>query len=381
MFSDMPCGSLIADWQYRWQRDTLKFLKVVLPPLAEMEQAPWCTRYLASTLSAPKYLKNKAALNTYKQMLGLPFIQKDLSERSGEPFNVEKERFRLALFLSDQGDKPGADQQLRLIRASTDASLAKWRKDALAYYAVRHNPQALFQFCLTSKTCETFLSLSRIIALIPPNRYAEVETLLKQMGINYHSSGSFDFDQNGQPEKWLFFRSGYCNNELLIVANGENEIKSRSIQYLCVHKEDQEVKKVEIRPLVPSGGLPGYQIVLDDEEISSGKFLYWPLDQEDPTIDYRETGKLLDTIQNKMLLGQVTPAEARNQLKTFQNLPHEPDYYPLSGQAANVLYLLGLTYELDGMNKEAAQTYLELWQTYPDSPYAMMAYAKLEPAP
>jgi hypothetical protein len=40
-------------------------------------------------------------------------------------------------------------------------------------------------------------------------------------------------------------------------------------------------------------------------------------------------------------------------------------------------YLLGLTYELEGDERNAVQTYLDLWRTYPDSPFTIMARAKL----
>ncbi|MGQ0601973.1 MAG: hypothetical protein ACT4QE_09790, partial [Anaerolineales bacterium] len=46
-----------------------------------------------------------------------------------------------------------------------------------------------------------------------------------------------------------------------------------------------------------------------------------------------------------------------------------------------VEYLLGLPYELTGDEREAVQTYLDLWCAYPDSPFTIMARAKLELAP
>lgn len=42
-------------------------------------------------------------------------------------------------------------------------------------------------------------------------------------------------------------------------------------------------------------------------------------------------------------------------------------------------YLLGLAYELSGDREKAAQTYYDLWQAYPDLPYAVMAREKLQP--
>jgi hypothetical protein len=44
-------------------------------------------------------------------------------------------------------------------------------------------------------------------------------------------------------------------------------------------------------------------------------------------------------------------------------------------------YLLGLAYELAGDEANALATYLQVWQNYSNSPYAIMAQAKLEPIP
>jgi hypothetical protein len=42
------------------------------------------------------------------------------------------------------------------------------------------------------------------------------------------------------------------------------------------------------------------------------------------------------------------------------------------------LYLLGLAYELAGEVDRAAETYWILWRDHPESPYALMARAKIE---
>lgn len=45
------------------------------------------------------------------------------------------------------------------------------------------------------------------------------------------------------------------------------------------------------------------------------------------------------------------------------------------------LYLLGLAYELSGDETSAVDAYWTLWQTFPESPYALLAQAKLELEP
>jgi hypothetical protein len=375
--SDMPCNTFIVAWSYQWQRDKLTFIQVIPPPKEAMAQDPMCTRTLVSRLGLPEYLKNRSALETYKQLLDLPFIAKVFPE-NGEPFLIEKARFNLALYLSSQGDESGASKQMQWIRDDANPSLTEWRKDAMTYFSVRRDPQALFQFCLASKKCLSFLNQIELIRLVPSSRFSEIETLLSQMGIDFHLSGNFDFDQDEQAEKWLLFRNTTgCGNSFWILAKHGNGISSRNVAELCLSGEVQEDEKVKIKSLAPSGGLTVYQVSVIGQEQNGEKFLYWPLDQEDPTIDINHTEQRIHAIQNKLLLRLISPAEAQKQIMDLQNRPLQPNR-GLPHLQAQLLYLLGLSQELNGERTQAAQTYLALWQTFPDNPYAIMALAKLE---
>lgn len=380
--SDQPCSPVITGWQYRWQDGKLKLVQY-LPPSgeakSELEARTFCARILVNILANPLYLDNRTVLTAYKQMLELPYIAQDIYEHE-RPFSVEKQRFNLALYLSRKGDEAGAAEQMRLIHVSTDPTLAEWRQDAAAFYSVHRDPQALLQYCLTSAKCRTFLDREELIALIPPGSFSEVEMLLQQMGIKSSLSGTYDFDQDGQPEKWLFFQgSYYCDHQFLILLRDDNEIKIRSPFWsVCLQQEGEVVKEIEIRQITFSGGLPGYQVTFNGIGPTYEDFLYSPLYQEDPTVDFREAKRLNDSIQNMFMLGQISPDEARTQLLAIQNLPLEPGIW-MEEVEAQQRYLIGLTYELTGKGTDAAQTYLELWKSYPDSPYALIAYAKLEP--
>ena len=48
---------------------------------------------------------------------------------------------------------------------------------------------------------------------------------------------------------------------------------------------------------------------------------------------------------------------------------------------ARLCYLLGLAYERIDDDKSAINIYYQLWRNYPDTPYALLARAKLEPTP
>ncbi len=50
-----------------------------------------------------------------------------------------------------------------------------------------------------------------------------------------------------------------------------------------------------------------------------------------------------------------------------------------SWDADHHYYLAGLAYQMAGDDQKAAQIYWQLWHDYPESPYALIARAKLEP--
>ncbi|MEW5871127.1 MAG: tetratricopeptide repeat protein [Chloroflexota bacterium] len=59
-----------------------------------------------------------------------------------------------------------------------------------------------------------------------------------------------------------------------------------------------------------------------------------------------------------------------------KDLPYGYDY---PAQAARLTYLLGLSYELSGNQNNAVRAYLEVWRQYPETAFALLARARLEP--
>lgn len=90
--SDQPCSPVTTGWQYRWQAGKLKLFQYFPPSgeaKSEMEARTFCARILANILMNPQYLDNRTVLAAYKQMLELPYIEKDIYEHE-RPFSVEK---------------------------------------------------------------------------------------------------------------------------------------------------------------------------------------------------------------------------------------------------------------------------------------------------
>ena len=83
----------------------------------------------------------------------------------------------------------------------------------------------------------------------------------------------------------------------------------------------------------------------------------------------------------KMLLTSDQPQkiipELSDAINRLQSINADKEILGFS--ISRLQYLLGLAYELSGDRDKAAETYYNLWLTYPDQPYAIMAREKLQP--
>ncbi len=95
---------------------------------------------------------------------------------------------------------------------------------------------------------------------------------------------------------------------------------------------------------------------------SNGKFNFSYLVDSGPSaLEQAETA----------LLEKGNPTEAIPLLLAILSSPDLRD-------PSDVMYMLGLAYELTGDQDMAVQTYWKLWQGYPGSSYARLAQSKLE---
>jgi hypothetical protein len=376
LFFIYGCYDFSVEWQYQWNGENLQLLNILLPTIEEMEKTPVCSRVLLQGIWKNELLEISSGMNIYKTLLELPFIGEDL-EPNEEPGFQQKARLELAKFLLGKGDVIGANEQIQLLVTTTDAINPTWGESAKEYLQIYRNQNALFQFCLTTNWCPTYLSTSELISLIPPGRISEADALLKQMGVEIPVSGNFDFDTDGMQEKWLMVKptTGTCVIPFWILSSNVNGIISRNVSSTC----NEEIKQVKINFLSQIQGYPVYALDFGDDYLDPHRFVYWQMDQKDPTFTYWQARERLNDLQTKLLFGDLSHQTVDEVLNQLQNMPIMVPGSPADSQAYQ-LYLTGLALELKGDVAQAALVYLELWQSYPEEPYGYIAYSKLEMA-
>jgi len=260
-------------------------------------------------------------------------------------------------------------------------------------------------------------------------------TLLKQYGIDIHKQIQFDINQDSNLD-WVFFVNLRDWNDLVIITIQDGSLET----YVPGVSFDDVPDRFTVETLELPGsnhsaiyfnfgnGYSVYQIIKEDSKLIFEEILtnenadyyektsynsttqfdtffmveygqesneecpdFWydnTTYQWDPQLqEFIEIDLPMDMIFDKESLDKAIPLLI-NTLQITQNYYHSiktakdncefafEDFYSVR---AHYLYLLGLAYELNGDEALAIQTYHQLWREHPDSAYALMVQAKLEP--
>ena len=250
-----------------------------------------------------------------------------------------------------------------------------WIKLAQEFLDVYQSPADLYTACLTSDYCDSQVALERVISTIPLADYDLIPTYLEDFGIQVRSSGIFDFENDGEPERWIAVqhKPGERLEFWILPRTLEN------IQAVFVDMTDSGNPSphfngpIEEKPIVQIKQREGF--ILERHPVTREPFI------TRVGVEFRPTTYTLDTMQkasDQLFIGN-NPALA---LSTLTTLLKSGKFNCINYQFCDrMYYLLGLVYELNGQEREAINWYLKLWREYRDSPLAVLARMKLMTPP
>lgn len=129
-----------------------------------------------------------------------------------------------------------------------------------------------------------------------------------------------------------------------------------------------------------TGNVESYELLNDQEPVAirvkhldHAEWDTWVWNEDAQRFFQMELPSQLETIEKLLQQGDFSKAIAAANSETYSATPI--DLQPKQ------VYLLSLAYEMNHDELNAIATYLDLWQTFPESPYAIMARLKLEPIP
>lgn len=245
-----------------------------------------------------------------------------------------------------------------------------WRQAAQPFQNAASQAD-LFTACQAQSLCNPHQAFAQILAGSGAENVESAFGMLLNAHIGMVSSGIFDFDQNGQMERWLTIkpRPGEAL-EFWILAVAPSGVR-------LLYVDQVENTRPEIYFSVVQQPVPVFQFSPRTGYIlnptADGADLYIQAVAVDPAL----TTYTLDNLNaaEQSLFNGVSAASVRDRLRgvlrsgRFNCRTHQI--------CDRFYYLLGLTYELAGDSHDAVETYLKVWWENKNSPYTTLARLKL----
>ena len=281
--------------------------------------------------------------------------------------------YRLGVSHALAGNPEQARSFLQEVIDSPSRAGSPWIQNARDFLEIYHSEDDLYSACIQSVDCDPRAALEFITAMIPVERYDRAHIDLRSYGVSVRSSGLFDFDRDGQAERWFVVRHRESQKlELWILAKGTESIHALFVEDADTASPAFRYSDQEIEPPIVQLQL-GEGFMLEDIPGNSQPFITYH------TVEFVPTTFTLDTLEGAIgdLFSGEDPAEV---LTTLENLEESERFNCLNFRICDrFYYTLGLAYELNDREREAIDTYVKLWWENRDSPFTAMARLKLEP--
>lgn len=292
----------------------------------------------------------------------------------GKPYPedaYDEMRFRLGVYLALAGARDEAERYLNEIAGDPVVPTSRWITHARQFLQTYQSEDGLYRACTEALLCDTRSALKGVAGAVPLNDYDRVTAYLQRFGVALRSSGIFDFENDGSPERWLLVRHQPGQKlELWILAR-----TNRDIRAVFVNGVDSDQVAPYYRE--PVGEPPIVQIraregfILERVPVTLEPYISRVSVEFMPTTFTRDA---LEEASLALFSGNVTGALDRLEA-TLKSPRFNCSNYRICDR---FYYTLGLAYELTGEERAAIDTYIDLWWNYSASPYTLMARHKLD---
>ncbi len=293
---------------------------------------------------------------------------------AGQPYPkdaLDEWRFRLGIYHALIGDRQVAAGYLESVLSNPATTDSQWLTSAENFLSSYDNQADIYRACLTTEFCDPQDGLRSLIATFTSEDFSQTPSLLQEGGVTLRTSGYFDFDSDGQTDRWLVLRHHPTEKlEFWILVQKETSIAGL---FAGIVESNQ--------PGVAYVDSPGDPPIVSIETLTTLRLIN-PGSSTDPFLEFVEpevifsvdrTRQSLATIENA-LLGGADTGPLRDELVVIGDSPFFTCDYQ---NCPRFFYLLGLTNELSGAERQAVEAYLELWREFPFSPFTTLARIKL----
>jgi hypothetical protein len=318
----------------------------------------------------------KAATSIMEPLLPSWPPAKDIN---GKPYPLDAHdewRYRLGVYYALLGETDKAIGWMRENIDSPTIPLSRWIVPSEDFLEIYQTNEDLYRACVSVPFCDANYAISTLADGMPESD--DLLADLRDLGVQNHASGYFDFDDDGQPERWFTARNrpleplGFWILSQFtqgVKALFTGEVKASPPQFYFLDPAYVQDDAVQWSPVV---FLDNY-LAFSMQRIPGTLMPYLidiPLRTEYPN-HFKDAVAKAETD----LFSGVPPAQVYQTLADLQDYPGllcRTDF-----TCDSYYYLLGLSAQLAGDTQAAIDAYHRVWLDYSKSPYTTMARLKL----
>jgi len=336
------------------------------------------------SLSNCEAIVNHAA-NIWGPAAAIPLMESMLpdwpppQDIEGNPYPIDAKdawRYRLGLYNALVNDWETGIRYLSQVSTAPTVKNSSWITPSQEFLAVFQKPQDIYRACIATEFCDPDYAIELLMNDIQIGDDA-LQYLWKS-GVKTNSSGWFDFDGDGEVERWITVRHRPRDRlEFWILAkykSGNKALKvafTDAIQPTMDYLEEAYIadEGLSLQPVVMLEGKIAFSLrrMPDDQE---PYLVEVPLRKEFPNRFFVP----LKSYEKALLEG----ADAQIIQQKLINLEKNPGLLcKTTWSCDRYYYLLGLASELAGDRFSAVEAYHKLWSDYSKSPFTTMARLKL----
>jgi hypothetical protein len=374
---------VIYESEYRWDGQVLRETSASVRLRDDIEKDATLTDTLTTDMLLQVEGGHLLFVEPLKAMLeSYPLGTHELYSKNPYPVDARDGlRFRLGIALAFHDDAPGAIQQMQTIVNTPAVLTSTWIAPAQQFLEAYQQPKDLPAACLKIGRCASSFNLPDLLSILPPTSPILPVDLLRANVGNITNSGSSDFDQDGRAEYWATSSNGNGGDLDIIYAVNNQYGRTRFLGVIPF----MDTTSISMTTFASMPQFEGGQVYLIRAENISFPFVFHR--SSDGSVQVTElTDQIYIVLQESeqtLLSGGdlKTVLDRLDLLAPGINSETCDTIYHRSCSRDQYLYLFGLAQERAGDRDSAVTTYLQLWQSFPYSPYAIMGRAKLEPIP
>jgi hypothetical protein len=296
-------------------------------------------------------------------------------DESGQPFladTADEWRFRLGIYHALLGESDQAIQYMTEIVTDPSDPASRYLAPAAAFLEAYQEPEDNYRACLPAPFCDPQRAMEYLLNQAEIPEGMDPIKFLTDQGAVMRAQGFFDFDNDGQGERWFTLRHRPLEKlDFWILAPQKEGIKGLFAGYLESDAPQLSYLDEEtFPPIVLINGADPFQLLRDPD--TAEPYLFYP---DLPDFYPNRFQEPVDELGRRLLAGEDPEIIRDALLALVRDLGL---MCKASWTCDSYYYYLGLAYELAGDKTDAVATYKLLWDNYSKSPFTTLARLKLE---